>query len=105
MKPHHSFLWGCVGGVSPEVLRWFKIASTGAPFPHLNWALYAVFFVLYVLIAGAVAVAFNPDGPWKALWVGASLPAIIAVLVQAAPTAAQLTCPRKTLPFETGVLS
>jgi hypothetical protein len=90
MTPRNSFLWGCVGGVAPEVLRWFKIASTGAQYPQLNWAFYSVFFVLYVLLAGAVAVAFNPDGPWKALWVGASLPAIIAVLVQAAPSAAQV---------------
>lgn len=86
MKKQESFLWGCIGGIAPEVLRWFKIASTGAQIPHLDWILYAVFLFLYVVIAGAVAVAFNPDGPWKAIWVGASLPAIIAVLVQASPT-------------------
>ena len=86
MKKRSAFLWGCVGGIAPEVLRWFKIVSVGAPLPQLDWALYTVFLFLYVLVAGAVAVAFNPDGPWKALWVGASLPAIVAVLVQAGPT-------------------
>jgi len=86
MKPQSAFLWGCIGGVAPEVLRWFKIFSTGSPHPQLDWILYFIFLVLYILLAGAVAVAFNPDGKWKALWVGASLPALIAVLVQAAPT-------------------
>jgi hypothetical protein len=87
MKPQRVFVWGCVGGVAPEILRWFKIVSTGALIPQLDWGLYSVFLVLYILLVSAVAVAFNPDGPWKALWVGASLPAIIAVLVQAAPSA------------------
>ena len=85
MKSRDSFLWGCIGGVAPEVLRWFKIVSTGAQLPHLDWVLYAVFLFLYVIVAGAVAVAFNPDSPWKGLWVGASLPAIVSVLIQAAP--------------------
>jgi hypothetical protein len=85
MKARESFLWGCIGGLAPEILRWFKIVSTGNPFPHLDWILYAIFLALYVAIAGAVCVAFNPDSAWKGLWVGASLPAIVAVLVQAAP--------------------
>ena len=85
MKSRESFLWGAVGGAAPEVLRWFKIASTGAQPPHLDWIFYGVFLFFYIVVAGAVAVAFNPDSPWKGLWVGASLPAIIAVLVQAGP--------------------
>jgi hypothetical protein len=90
MKPRSSFLWGCVGSIAPEVLRWFKIASAGQPIPPLNWGFYAGILVVYILLAGAIAVAFNPDSPWKALWVGASLPAIIAVLVQTAPNATQI---------------
>jgi hypothetical protein len=86
MKARAAFFWGCLGSTAPEILRWYKIASTGLPIPQLNWTLYLIILVLYVLLAGAVSVAFNPDGPWKALWVGASLPAIIAVLVQAAPS-------------------
>ena len=85
MKARDSFLWGCLGGLAPEVLRWFKVVSAGNPLPHLDWVLYAVFLSLYVVVAGSVAVAFNPDSPWKGLWVGASLPAIISMLVQAGP--------------------
>jgi hypothetical protein len=36
-------------------------------------------------LAGAVSVAWKPDNELKAIWVGASLPAIIATLVQTAP--------------------
>jgi len=86
MKGRESFLWGCVGGLAPEVLRFFKVVSSGALLPSLNWVAYAVLLSAYVLLAGAVTIAFKPDSAWKALWVGASLPAIIAVLTQAAPT-------------------
>jgi len=49
MEKQESFLWGCIGGIAPEVRRWFKIVSTGAQIPHLDWMLYAVFLSLYVL--------------------------------------------------------
>ncbi len=85
MTARESFLWGCIGGLAPEILRWFKIVSAGSQIPQLNWILYGVMLLCYVLLAGAVAVAFKPDNAWKGLWVGASLPAIIALLVQAGP--------------------
>ena len=85
MTSRQSFIWGCVGGLAPEILRWFRLFSSGAAIPNLNWLLYVISLALYVMLAGAVAVAFKPDNEWKGLWVGASLPAIIAVLVQAAP--------------------
>jgi hypothetical protein len=86
MKARETFLWGCIGGLAPEVLRRFKVVSSGAPLPSLNWILYSMFLCVYVLLAGAVTIAFNPDSQWKGLWVGASLPAIVAVLTQASPT-------------------
>lgn len=85
MRGREAFGWGCIGSVAPEVLRFFKLASGGQPLPSLNWTVYAGFLLLYILLAGVVAVAFKPDSPWKGLWVGASLPALIATLVQTAP--------------------
>jgi len=85
MKARESFLWGCIGGVAPEALRFFKVISTGAPLPSLNWTLYSIVLAVYVVLAGAVTIAFSPDSPWKGIWVGASLPAIFAILTQAAP--------------------
>lgn len=40
---------------------------------------------IYVLLAGATSVAWRPESDWKAVWVGASWPAIMASVVSAAP--------------------
>lgn len=66
-------------------MRIFKLVSVGSALPPLNWLLYLPFLLVYIVMAGAVSVAFKPDSEWKALWVGASLPALIAALVQASP--------------------
>jgi hypothetical protein len=86
MNSHASFWCGCFGAIIPEVSRFFKIASTRGTIPNLNWALYLGMLVMFCVAAGAVAIAWKPDSEWKALWVGASCPAIIATLVQTAPT-------------------
>jgi hypothetical protein len=85
MNGRKSFLWGCVRALAPEVVRFFKLVASGSPLPHLDWLLYAGFLFLFMLVAGPFSVAFRPDTEWKGLWVGASLPALIATLVQTAP--------------------
>ena len=40
---------------------------------------------LYVAGAGFVAIAWEPETPLKAIWIGASLPALISTLQAAAP--------------------
>jgi hypothetical protein len=85
MNGRECFKWGCVGAVAPEVLRFFKIVSEGKSLPSLNWIEYFLLLLLYVVMAGAISVAFKPDSPWKGLWVGASLPALVATLVQTSP--------------------
>ncbi len=79
------FFWGAFGGVLPEVVRFFRIVAVGDPLPHLNWVLYVVFLLLFVVFAGGFSVAWKPESEYKAIWVGASLPALVATLVQAAP--------------------
>jgi hypothetical protein len=86
MNVRGSFAWGCLGALAPEILRFFKLISSAQELPHLEWSLYAPLLVLYVALAGAVAIAFKPDSAWKGLWVGASLPALIATLIQTAPS-------------------
>ena len=85
MTGRQCFVWGCLGAIAPEVLRFFKIASNGTALPQLNWTFYAMLLIAYIVIAGFVTVAFKQDSEWKGLWVGASLPALIATLVQVAP--------------------
>jgi hypothetical protein len=79
------FLWGAFGGLLPEVVRFFKIVQSGTSLPDLNWTLYALFLLLFVSCAGVFSVAWKPESEYKAIWVGASLPALVATLVQAVP--------------------
>jgi hypothetical protein len=85
MSKNASFWWGLFGAVLREVIRFFAIASRGDSLPNLNWYLYGVTLLLYILCAGFVSVAWRPENEFKAIWIGASLPAIVATLVQAAP--------------------
>ena len=80
-----SFRWGLLGAFLPEVVRFFRIVSSGQPLPNLNWLFYVIILIAYCTVAGFVAIAWKPDAEWKALWVGASLPALVGTLVQAAP--------------------
>jgi len=79
------FLWGSVGAILPEVLRFFTLVSAGKSLPEINWILYLSVGVAYVLCAGLLSVAWKPENEFKGLWVGASLPAIVATLVQTPP--------------------
>ncbi len=86
MKKLHLFLWGCLGAVLPELLRFFRLVAAGQPLPNLNWPLYAVVLALFILAAGAFTLAWEADSPFKAIWVGASFPTIITALITTAPT-------------------
>jgi hypothetical protein len=85
MSKKASFGWASLGAIAPEILRFFRLVSTGQPLPNLNWWLYGLGLIGYCFVAGMVSVAWKPERPYKALWIGASLPAIVATLVQAAP--------------------
>jgi hypothetical protein len=43
-------------------------------------------FVLFVIAAGPFTVAWKPESAFKAVWVGASFPTLVATLIQVAPT-------------------
>ena len=86
MNKTTCFWWGFVGAVLPEVLRFFKIISAGQTLPNLNWLLYAGILVVYCICAGLLAIAWKAEAEWKAVWVGASLPALVATLIQSAPS-------------------
>ena len=85
MTRPQCFIWGAFGSILPEVLRFFKIVAAGENLPHINWILYCLLLTVYVISAGAFAIAWKPENEFKAIWVGCSLPALIATLVQTAP--------------------
>jgi hypothetical protein len=79
------FWWGAFGSILPEILRFFKIASAGNSFPSLHWPLYLAFLVLFVCACGTFSIAWKPESEFKAIWVGASAPVLIATLLQTSP--------------------
>ena len=85
MTKKESFLWGAFGSVLPEVLRYHKLITDVAPIPNQNWLLYVTFWILFILCAGGFTLAWKPESEFKAIWVGASWPLLVATLVQAAP--------------------
>ena len=80
------FGWGCFGSILPEIVRFFLLVAHGQALPNLNWLLYCSFLTVYTICAGLFSVAWKPENEFKAVWVGASLPALVAALVNAAPT-------------------
>jgi hypothetical protein len=85
MSRYQSFFWGMVGAVLPEALRFFKIVAGSQPLPPIRWELYGGLLTVYCVLAGLLSIAWKPEAEFKALWVGTSLPAIVATLVQSAP--------------------
>lgn len=72
LPKQEAFAWGALGSVIPEILRFFRIISTGQPIPNLQWGLYGIVLLAFCFSAGAVGIAWKPDSEWKALWVGTS---------------------------------
>jgi hypothetical protein len=83
------FGWGCFGSVLPELVRFFLLVAHGQSLPDLNWLLYGglllILLLSYAACAGLFSVAWKPENEFKAVWVGASLPALVATLINAAP--------------------
>ncbi len=86
MSRKASFWWGVIGALAPEVIRLFKTVSAAQPLPAFQWAIYITLLLLFAGLGGAVSIAWKPEAEWKAFWVGASLPTIVASLVQAVPS-------------------
>jgi hypothetical protein len=86
MTKSASFWWGCFGAVLPQAVRFFLLVANGHPLPTLNWFLYGLLLLPYVLSAGLFSVGWKPENEFKAIWVGASLPALVSAIVNAAPS-------------------
>jgi hypothetical protein len=74
-----TFRWGCLGALLPPLLSLYKNLEAGRIVPHL-WLYYPVLLV-WILASGACAIAWRPDSEWKAIWVGASVPALAAYMI------------------------
>ncbi len=80
MNKTASFAWRVLGALAPQVMRMFALVAAGQPLPPIQWNLYTPLFLAYALCGGFLAIAWRPENELKAIWVGASLPALIASL-------------------------
>jgi hypothetical protein len=86
LTKQQAFLWGVFGGIAPEVVRFTVLAKTARiDAPPSGWILYIALSILYTACAGILAIAWKPENEFKAIWVGASFPAILATLVGSIP--------------------
>jgi hypothetical protein len=88
LSPKESFLWGSLGALLPLIFGWFKALNALTPLPSVQGpyaVLLVVITVVFVIAAGFLTVAWRPDAPIKALWVGASSQLIVATFLQQAP--------------------
>lgn len=85
MRNTDYFLWGSFGSVLPQIVGFFLLVAKGQPLPSLNWLLYCGLLFVYMVFAGLFCVAWKPENEFKAIWVGASLPALVAALTSVPP--------------------
>ena len=81
-----NFVWGIVGGIAPEILRLYKLATTGHSLGEFGVS-YFVITAFYLAVAGAFAIAWKSDNPLKSIWVGASVPVAISAFAASPPPA------------------
>lgn len=83
------FLIGSLGSVFPEILRLYRIYvdATGRGRHHLP-KFHRGYFVITVILmaaAGTLAVVWEPENNFKALWVGATTPLIVSAISNSQP--------------------
>ena len=82
------FWWGSFGSLLPEIIRFKNIISAIQTLPQLNWSyilIYAAISLAYMAAAGGFTIGWKPESEFKAMWVGASFPALVSTMLQAVP--------------------
>ena len=83
------FGWGALGAAAPEIIRLYRIvtdpgATPGAPHRFTFW--YFSISLVFLILGGAVAVAWGENNALKCIWVGASVPLIISSFASQIPS-------------------
>ena len=82
MYPLEIFIFGFVGGISPEILRILSIIKENDFKKLENPVLYLCFSVAIAVLAGFFAMALKPQLEINAIWIGISTPLIINTLAK-----------------------
>lgn len=85
MTARERFWWGLFGSVLPEIIRLKNLVSSGQELPEFTWP-FIFISLIYIVAAGLFVVAWQAENPFKAMWVGASVPTLVSAMLQAAPS-------------------
>jgi hypothetical protein len=72
---YQHFLFGCVGGLAPEVVRLYGIATQGGRARFSGF--YVVTSIFFALLAGLIAAVLPSANPLAAFYAGVGTPLII----------------------------
>jgi len=78
------FYWGSLGSALPEIIRIYKIATSGQSLPDFSLP-YFLISAVFVVAGGLFTVAWRPENEFKAIWVGISFPVIVSALARTTP--------------------
>jgi hypothetical protein len=91
-----TFLWGCLGAIAPEIVRWYRISRHAAP-DEWKRASYWVATLGYVALGGLFATLIAQPNGYAAFVAGLSTEyAVLGVVKSAASPADADTAPSAT---------
>ena len=79
METSTSFLIGCIGAISPEILRFYKLRSSII----ISWSWgYILVSIPFILLGGLVACLLEPQNYYAAFYAGISTPFLVNAIVK-----------------------
>ena len=75
------FFFGCIGAAAPEIVRIYRTKSQSFDITRKNALVSVIFFVL----GGTLAIAFQSPSPYAAFYTGVATPLIISKLGEQSP--------------------
>lgn len=85
MDPLFIFIYGFIGGCSPELVRIQRVIRDrgfiGIDYPYI----YIIISICLALIGGLLAIAFGSPNMLNAFWIGASTPVIVSTFSKSPP--------------------
>ena len=82
MPDRHRLFYGVLGGASPEVVRWYKVAlhPNAADFPS-SWPVYLMVSLVFILFAGIFATLWQDDNRVKCFYFGVTFPLFVSAML------------------------
>ena len=75
----HTFVFGAIGGFTSELVRSYKAYQESAPWQgHLSISRIAI-SVIFVIMSGIFAVAWETENPVKCLWIGLTFSTMVSI--------------------------